>query len=113
MRGRHCIKTWCKKQQVIALSSAESELYAAVKTAVETMGVQAIGDDIGYKLDVHLYLDSSAALSLISKEGLGKAKYIELQHLWLQEAIKNGRMKARKVPGEINPADLFTKPCNF
>ena len=33
MRGGHCLKVWTKKQQVVVLSSAESELYAAVKTA--------------------------------------------------------------------------------
>ena len=32
MRGAHCLKVWTKKQQVVALSSAESELYAAVKS---------------------------------------------------------------------------------
>ena len=26
MRGSHCLKVWTKKQQVVALSSAESEL---------------------------------------------------------------------------------------
>ena len=29
MRGAHCLKVWTKKQQVVALSSTESELYAA------------------------------------------------------------------------------------
>ena len=33
MRGAHCLKALTKKQQVVALSSAESELYAAVKTS--------------------------------------------------------------------------------
>ena len=32
MRGGHYFKAWTKKQQVVALSSAESELCAAVKT---------------------------------------------------------------------------------
>ena len=41
-RGRHCLKTWAKKQQVIALSSAEAELYAAVKTASESLGIQSL-----------------------------------------------------------------------
>ena len=31
-------KVWTKKQQVVSLSSAESELYAAVKTASEGLG---------------------------------------------------------------------------
>ena len=38
MRGGHCLKVWTKKQQVVSLSSAESELYAAVKTASEGLG---------------------------------------------------------------------------
>ena len=36
--GGHCLKVWTKKQQVVALSSAESELHAAVKTASEGLG---------------------------------------------------------------------------
>ena len=32
LRGSRCLKVWTKKQQVVALSSAESELCAAVKT---------------------------------------------------------------------------------
>ena len=35
MRGAHCLKVWTKKQQVMSLSIAESELCAAVKTASE------------------------------------------------------------------------------
>ena len=30
MRGGHCLKVWTKKQKVVSLSTAESELYAAV-----------------------------------------------------------------------------------
>ena len=35
MRGGHCKKVWNKKQQMMSLSTAESELHAAVKTASE------------------------------------------------------------------------------
>ena len=35
MRGGHCLKVWTKKQQVVSLSTVESELHAAVKTASE------------------------------------------------------------------------------
>ena len=41
-RGDHCLKVWTKKQQVVALSSAERELYAAVKTASEGLGIQSV-----------------------------------------------------------------------
>ena len=60
--------------------------------------------------DVHLYLDSSAALSLADRRGLGKAKHIDLQHLWLQDAVKEGKIRTHKVLTDVNPADLMTKP---
>ena len=41
MRGGHCLKVWTKKQQLVALSSAESGLYAAVKTASKGLGIQS------------------------------------------------------------------------
>ena len=40
MRGGHCLKVWTKKQHVVSLSTAESELYAAVKTKAEVLGWQ-------------------------------------------------------------------------
>ena len=108
MRGRHCIKVWCKKQAVVALSSTEAELYAALKAACEGLGIKALESDMGVSTGVVLHLDSTAALSLTHRAGLGKAKHIELQHLWIQEAIRAGRIKATKVHTDINPADLMT-----
>ena len=41
MRGGHCLKVWTKKQQVVSWFTAErvNELYAAVKTASEELGI--------------------------------------------------------------------------
>ena len=39
MRGRHLIVHWSRTQQLVALSSAEAELNAAVKAAQEGLGV--------------------------------------------------------------------------
>ena len=47
MRGGHCLKVWTKKQQVVSLSSAESELYAAVKTASQGLGIQSVATVLG------------------------------------------------------------------
>ena len=46
MRGGHCLKVWTKKQQVVSLSTAESELYAAVKTASEGLGIHSVAKDL-------------------------------------------------------------------
>ena len=37
--GKHTIKTYCKQQKVVALSSAEAELYAMVAGSAESMAV--------------------------------------------------------------------------
>ena len=90
MRGGHCLEVWTKKQQVVALSSAESELYAAVKTASEGLGIQSVAKDLGISCGLNLHLDASATMCLVNRRGLGKAKH-DVQNLWIQEASKSGR----------------------
>ena len=46
MIGGHLIKAWSKGQSLIALSSAESELYACVKAVSEGLGIMSIYKDI-------------------------------------------------------------------
>ena len=42
MLGRHALKGWSKTQTLIALSSGESELYAALKPSAEALGIGGI-----------------------------------------------------------------------
>ena len=109
MRGGHCLKTWTKKQQVVSLSSAESELYGAVKAASERLGVQSLEKDLGMTCGLNLHLDASATMCLVSRRGLGKAKRVDMQNLWIQEASKSGQSVAKKVGTNVNPADVMTK----
>ena len=75
-RGSQFLNTWCKVQTSLATSSAEAELYALCKTSSEALGAQSLMADLGQVTDVHVHIDSSAALSLVSKVGLGKAKHM-------------------------------------
>ena len=43
-------------------------------------------------------------------QGLGKAKHVDMQNLWIQEASKSGQFTTRKVGTNMSPADLMTKP---
>ena len=106
-RGGHCLIVWTKKQQVVSLSSAESELYGAVKTASEGLILQK---NMGISCGLNLHLDASATMCLVSRRGLGKAKHVGMQNLWIQEASKAGRFVTKKVGTNVNPADLMTKP---
>ncbi len=101
-----------KTHHAISLSSAEAELYAAVHGTAEALGMQSIMKDLNVSATVNVGMDASAALGLINRQGLGKARHIETQWLWIQQATREGRVLMNKIPGKENPADLFTKPLN-
>ena len=78
LHGKHLIQVWTKQQSIVATSSAEAELYVGNRADTESMGVQAFARDLGGAVPFRLHIDCSAALSLISRTGLGKAKHIAL-----------------------------------
>ena len=47
MHGAHLIKFWSKTQGLVALSSAEAELYGCVKASAEAIGLTNLFDDLG------------------------------------------------------------------
>ena len=108
-RGGHLLKSWSTNQQIIALSSGEAELYAQIKGAAQTLGMVSMGNDFGELLTGTVFSDSSAALGIVTRSGLGKVRHIRVQYLWLQERVAGAELRVRKVAGEVNPADLLTK----
>ena len=88
MGGKHVLKTWSSTKAMVALSSAEAELYALVKGAAQTLGIMAMPRDLGLDLCGRIFSDASAALAIIQRQGLGKLKHIATQFLWIQENVK-------------------------
>jgi len=107
--GYHMIKSWSSTQQNIALSSGEAELYAMVKGAAQTKGLMAMMNDFGLKIGAKICTDASAAIGIVHRQGLGKTRHIDVQYLWIQTEVNEGRLKVSKVATSSNPADLLTK----
>jgi len=110
MLGNGVVKTWSSTQTTIAQSSGEAEYYALVRAAAEGLGMQSVMQDLGWKMRVRLWVDSSAAKSIASRVGLGRVRHLEVKFLWLQEVVRDRRLEVRKVHGAENPADVLTKP---
>jgi len=91
------------------LSSGEAEFHGLVKAAAVSLGQQALLRDLGVDVKIRLWTDSSAAIGITSRQGLGKLRHVDTKTLWLQQAARTGRVQVRKVAGVANPADLFTK----
>ena len=111
--GDHFIKSWSKNQSTIALSSAEAELYAIIKTASESLGIMSILWDWSIPMEGDLMADASAALGIIGRSGLGKLRHIDTSYLWLQQESVKKKLKMLKVLGTENPADMMTKGLNI
>ena len=73
------------------------------------LGYKALLQDFGYNLEVTAWTDSSAAMGVVGRQGLGRLRHLDAHSLWIQDAVRSGRLTVRKVKGEDNVADLFTK----
>ena len=109
MRGSHCIRSWSSTQKFVTLSSAEAELMAAVRATTEAIGIAQLAASWGVGTIVGVFVDSSAALAIVSRKGNGKLRHVKVGHLWIQEKAASGEVVYSKVSGERNPADLMTK----
>ncbi len=105
----HGSGTWSWTQPSGTLSSGEAEFYGLVKASGAGLGHQSLLRDMGLDVPVCVWTDSSAALGIATRSGLGKLRHFETHTLWVQEKVRTGAIAVRKVAGEVNPADLFTK----
>ena len=107
--GRHLIKSWSSTQGLVSLSSGGAEFYGVTKAAGIALGYQSLLKDLGVDLDIRVWTDSSASMGICGRLGLGKLRHIDTRSLWLQQKLRDGALEVRKVRGECNPADIFTK----
>ena len=107
--GQHILKTYSSTQPTVSLSSGEAEFYCVVRASGAALGQQSLFADLGTPLSVRVWTDSSAAVDICSRQGLGKLRHIDTQTLWVQETVRTKQIILKKVRGEVNPADLLIK----
>ncbi len=109
MLGSHLVKSWSSTQTSVALSSGEAEFNGVVRGSGIGLGYQSLLRDLGHNLPVRVWTDSSAAIGVCSRQGLGKLRHLDTHTLWAQQALRAKRLSLCKIDGEANPADLLTK----
>ena len=60
-------------------------------------------------MEIRVWTDSTATIGICGRQGLGKLRHIDTRSFWLQQRLREGGIELRKIRGEVNPADLFTK----
>ena len=104
------VKHWSRIQKARALGSGEAEYYAMVTGCAEGLGLQALAEDLGWRVEVRLWTDSSATKAVPNRRGLGKLRHVELKWLWVQDMVKEGKVQLKTVKETENAADHLTKP---
>ena len=81
MMGKHMIKGWDITQAVIALSSGKAEYCGIVKGASAGLGMRSVLSDLGCKVRLVVFSDSSAVIGMASRKGLGKVRHVQVNHV--------------------------------
>ena len=65
--------------------------------------------DWGIKACVKVRSDSSAAIGISNRLGLGATRHLSVRHLWVQHKVQEEEVTFEKQDGKKNVADLGTK----
>ena len=95
--GKCTIRTTCKSQAIIALSSGEAEYHGLVFKLCQALGEQSTLQDWGVKVSIVGCMDATTGLSIGSRHGLGKVKHIDTVFLWAQDKILERRSCGRST----------------
>ena len=68
-----------------------------------------MAEDWGLTLGVRVCSDSSAAIGISNRLGLGPTRHLAVRHLWVQDKVKSKEIQLEKQDGKKNVADLGTK----
>ena len=76
--GSHLIKAWSSTQPGVALSSGEAEVVGVTRATAISFGFRSLLADYGIKhLHGRVWTDSSAAIGICKRQGLGKLRHLD------------------------------------
>ena len=84
-------------------------MYALIKGASQTKGIMSMLMNFDLTFDGTVCTDASAAMGISNRRGLGRTRHLNVQYLWIQEEVAEGRLKVDKVGTKENSADILTK----
>ena len=109
MIGAHLLKHWSVTRSVVKPSSAEAEFGGITDGASTSLGLPSLAKELDFKFGLTLQTNSTAAVGICRRRGLGKIRHLATADLWVQDRIRSGDFSLVKVLGANNVADILTK----
>ena len=92
---------------------AEAEYMELAETAKQAAWLRSFSQEIG-RSPTHpttICADNQAAIFLATNPAQQtRIKHMDIRYHYIREQVKDQRVTICHIPGEVNPADLFTKP---
>ncbi|OCB92037.1 polyprotein [Sanghuangporus baumii] len=107
------VSWYLKTQEIVSLSTIESEYIAAVHTAKEAIWLKQLISQIFSTINkpIILYADNKGAIDLAkTRQFSARTKHMDIQYHFLCWVCKNGTIKLVYCPTEDMTADILTKP---
>jgi Reverse transcriptase (RNA-dependent DNA polymerase) len=105
--------TWrSKKQESVALSSAEAELVAMVKGISELLWLKKLMEEIGFELNEEMVLlcDNKSAMDMCHNPiQHDRTKHIAINRHYIKDHIEKGNIRLLHVGTKEQLADILTK----
>ena len=103
------IESSTSTQQVVSLSTAESEFYGIVRGAASGIQLREAFTQLGFTVQLRVLSDSSAARAMTARTGSGRVKHVEARYLWVQDRVRKKQFSVGCIDTSHNKADLGTK----
>ena len=101
--------SWVASDEVRAFRSGEAELYGIVDGSARGIFTKHMYERMGRTINIDVETDSTAAIGMCSRTGVGKTRHIQVRWLWIQDAIRDKAVRLRKVRSTENEADMGPK----
>ena len=99
-----------KKKRV---AQSEAEYIAVCSAASQAIWLQRVVNEIGFKVEkgVRIFCDNKSSIA-IGKNPVQhrRTKHTDIKYHFVREAEQNGKIKLEYCPGELQIADILTKP---
>lgn len=104
-----------KKQDVVSISTTESEYYALAETIREVNWLRQLLTDFHIQIPhpIPIMSDNQSCIKMSTNEKFSnRTKHIAVRYHFAKDSIQNDLVELIYVPTEINVADMLTKPLN-
>ena len=106
--GEHLVDSWVASDQMRTSSSGEAQLYRIVDGLTRRIFTKHMYEKMGRTINIDVETDSTAAIGMCFRTGVGKIRHIQVRWLWIQDAIRDQTVRFRKVESTDNEAHMGT-----